>query len=190
MSTELAWLRTLVQKLEEAGIPYMVAGSLASSFFGEPRTTNDIDVVIDPTPEQLEDLILSFGEGYYLHADTARQALAARSMFNVIDHQSGLKADFIIRKDRPFSREEFQRRHDCPIGSPPADVALASAEDVILSKLEWAQLGDSERQYRDAVSVAVVNQTQLDWPYLENWAVQLGVKVALQKLRSEIAGPG
>lgn len=194
MSDELSLLRQLVDALDSAGIPYMVAGSIASSFLGEPRTTNDIDVVIDPTPDQLEELLSCFGEGYYVSHMAARQALFARTMFNVIDHASGMKIDFIIRKSRRFSHEEFGRRQPCTIGTPPLSVTFASAEDVILSKLEWAKLADSERQLRDAIGVALLNAGTLDRDYLRAWAgeLELGDQLAIveAKLDAPEGGPG
>jgi len=105
-------------------------------------------------------------------------ATERRGMFNVIDVTTGWKADLIIRKDRAFSEEEFRRRLPVRI----ADVAtyVASAEDTILSKLEWSAKSGSERQLRDVVSVIQVQRTTLDFDYLEHWATELGIADLLQ----------
>ena len=176
-------LQRIVQKLKEAGVPYMVAGSLGSSFHGESRATNDIDVVIDPTPTQLEALLALFGEDYYVSLEAAQAALRTHSMFNVIDLTTGSKVDFVIRKDRPFNREEFDRRRQVVLLGVEAEVA--SPEDIILSKLEWASLGASERQLRDALGVVVVQGARLDRAYLRHWAQDLGVLDKLEELLRE-----
>lgn len=173
----------LVRSLETLGIPYMIAGSVGSTFHGEPRTTNDVDVVIDPTPEQLERLVQALAVDHYVSPEAAREALSRRSMFNAIDFSSGWKVDLILRKDRPFSREEFGRRKALPVAG--GSVWMASAEDIILSKLEWAKITPSERQLRDVLGVAIALKTQLDRDYLRRWARELGVEESLEQLLRE-----
>ena len=161
----------------------MVTGSLGSAHYGEPRATNDIDIVIDPTREQLDCLVESFVGDYYVSQQSAMEALANRSMFNVIDFSSGWKADFIICRDRDFSRTEFARRQDFKLLGVP--VQLASAEDVILSKLEWSKIGESERQIRDAASISATLADQLDQSYLQRRAKELGVLDLWQQIAPE-----
>ena len=157
----------------------MVTGSMASVHFGEPRSTLDIDIVIDPTAQQLDRFLHSLGDDYYVSTETARQALRERSMFNVIDYKTGWKADLIVRKDRPFSVAEFACRQETQLQGVTAFVA--TAEDVILSKLEWAKLGESERQLRDVAGVIEMADT-LDEAYLRKWAKELGVEENLDDL--------
>jgi len=178
-----AFLRWLVETLERAGIAYMVTGSLASTFHGEYRATADVDVVVDPTEQQLEDFLSSVGEEFYVSPDAAREARRRRWMFNVIHPAGGWKADLILRKDRPFSREEFSRRVQAVVQGVP--LFVASPEDVILSKLEWSRQAESERQFRDALGVALVQQDRLDWQYLGRWGRALGVEDLVERLRSE-----
>src|SRR6202011_581115 len=123
----------------------------------QPRATNDLDMVIDPTADQLEAFVASLGDRYYVSPAAAREAFARRSMFNLIDFGSGWKADLILRKERPFSVEEFRRRREAVLHG--CRVAIASPEDVILSKLEWDKITASERQVQDALNVAVVQGT-------------------------------
>src|SRR5262249_49511777 len=104
-------LGRLTEVLVRAGIPYMVVGSFASTFHGLPRTTQDLDLVIDPTPASLAVFLKLLPEDdYYVSPEAARDALARRAMFNVIDIATGWKVDLIVRRDRPFSEEEFRRR--------------------------------------------------------------------------------
>ena len=122
----------------------MIAGSFASSHHGLPRATNDADIVVDPSPEALDALLAALAaDGYYADARTAREALRARRLFNVIDPETAFKVDLIVRKERPFSREEFARRERRDLGG--LAVSIATPEDTILSKLEWARkAGGSE----------------------------------------------
>lgn len=150
----------------------MVTGSFASTFHGEPRMTQDIDVVIDPDVSTVALFVGQFDPDTF-YVDDAVSATERRGMFNVIDVATGWKVDLIIRKDRAFSEEEFRRRLPVRI----ADVAtyVASAEDTILSKLEWSAKSGSERQLRDDVSVIQVQRATLDFGYLEHWATELGL---------------
>lgn len=174
------FLTRLVVKLENAGIPYMISGSLGSSLHGEPRATNDIDLIITPTGRQLNTFIQSLSEGYYVSSEAAQEAFRNQCMFNVIDYETGWKADFIIRKNRPFSLEEFKRRIQREIAG--VQVFVVSPEDVILSKLEWSKDGESERQLRDALGVAGVQWEILDKEYLRKWARELKVEDLLENI--------
>lgn len=171
----------MVRALDEAGIDYMVAGSVASTLHGHPRTTQDIDIVIDPSSESLNDLLDGLDtERYYVSAARARSALVDHDQFNLIDNETGWKVDLIVRKDRDFSRTEFDRRARAEVVG--VSVFVASAEDTVLSKLEWAALGDSERQVRDAA--AVLSVSDVDDDYLDHWAAELGLGDLLDQART------
>ena len=167
-------LERLVQILDGAGVPFMIAGSFASAAHGLPRTTQDLDVVIDPPSRAaLDALVRAMAPAdYYVDADTARDALRRRSIFNVVDQASGWKVDFIIRKDRPFSRDEFARRMKVSLLGVP--VFVASPEDTIVAKLEWSQRsGGSERQRRDVAGIIATVGDELDRAYVERWVRDL-----------------
>lgn len=168
-------LRGIVAALEEAGVAYMLTGSFAGSYHGIPRATQDIDLVVDPTGEALERLVgVLEAQDYYVSLDAAREALEARGQFNAIDRRSGWKIDFIIRKDRPFSREEFSRRtEENPLGF---SLEVATAEDVLLAKLEWAQQTGSEQQMGDAAGILSSRGESLDRPYIEKWVRELALE--------------
>lgn len=167
-------LERLVRILDGAGVPFMIAGSFASAAHGLPRTTQDVDVVIDPpTPAALEALLRAMSpDDYYVDADAARDAMRRRSMFNVVDQASGWKVDFIIRKDRPFSRDEFERRMN--VSMVGVRVFVASAEDTVVAKLEWSkQSGGSDRQRRDVAGIVATVGDDLDRAYIERWVHDL-----------------
>jgi hypothetical protein len=161
--------------LDAAGIPYMLTGSFASTLFGAPRTTQDIDIVIEPTLGTLQKLLHALPDSaYYVSREAAREAYGAEGMFNLVDFATGWKVDLIIRKQRPFSHEEFSRRR--PAELLGMRLFVASAEDVIVAKLEWAKLGESERQLRDVAGILRGQAGAIDRQYVERWvaAMQLG----------------
>lgn len=173
-------LATVITALDGAGVTYMITGSLASSYHGEPRATRDVDIVIDPGPEALDRLVDAVLQaGFYVDRDAARTALAERTQFNAIG-SDGSKVDFIIRKDRAFSVEEFARRE-------PADLLgtagfVTTAEDLILAKLEWANATGSERQLLDVGGIVAIRHS-LDEDYIERWASALGINAAWHQAR-------
>lgn len=178
-----ALLSRVAAHLDAAGVPYMIAGSFASTYYGVPRSTHDIDIVIDPTGESLTALLAALpDEQYYVDRDTARDALRRRSTFNVIDFASGWKLDLIIRKARPFSVSEMSRRQLGELFG--ATVAIATAEDAIIAKLEWAKLSDSERQLRDVAGVVAVRAAALDVAYIETWVAELGLETQWARARA------
>ena len=180
-------LQRLTPLLEEATIPYMITGSLGSSVHGTPRSTQDIDIVIHPTRAGLLRLVRALPQDqYYVSEDSALRALANSGQFNVIDYATGWKVDFIIRKNRPFSVTEFDRREVETV----QDLALfvARPEDVLLSKLEWAKSGGSKRQLDDAAGILQAQGEKLDREYLERWARELEVVEELEKV-SQMADP-
>lgn len=169
------FFRRLVAALEQAGMPYMLTGSFASAHHGTPRSTQDIDLVIAPTADQLRALLRLLPETeYYVSEESALGALRRRGQFNVLGLKSGWKVDLILRKDREFSRTEFSRRETVEMMG--RQVAVATAEDVLLAKLEWSKAGGSERQLEDAAGILQARGEELDRAYVEGWVAELGVE--------------
>lgn len=158
--------------LEAAGIPYFVTGSFASSAHGIPRATNDIDIVIAPTRAQLTQLLSQFPESdYATSTEDAFDALKHRASFNVIDYATFWKIDFILRQHTPFDASRFARKQVVEIAGVRLDTA--SAEDILITKLWWAKLGESERQIKDAAGIVRVQGDMLDREYVERWVAVL-----------------
>ncbi|CAN5832474.1 hypothetical protein BH24ACT3_BH24ACT3_16480 [soil metagenome] len=175
-------LGEIVAALDRAGIPHMVAGSVASTYYSEPRTTQDIDIVIDPDQSSLRRFVAGLDHDRYYMGD-AEGAFAQRSQFNVIDITSGWKIDLMLCRDRPFSRTELERRQRVDIEG--LQVHVASPEDTILAKLEWGATSGSERQRRDVSAIVRSMREELDLGYLRRWAGELGVADALDELLHE-----
>jgi hypothetical protein len=186
VSPEEDALRRVVEMLDRHRIPYMLTGSVAASYHGRPRATHDADIVVDPDPSQLNAFVGELeASGFYVDPDGARAALEQRRQFNAIEMQSACKIDLIVRKDRPFSRVELERRQRVDL-SFAAGVAVTTPEDAILSKLEWASnSGDSERQLRDVANILEMNPG-VDRDYIERWASTLGVESSWRRVSSGI----
>ena len=173
-------LAAVITRLDAAGVPHMVTGSLASSYHGEPRATWDVDIVIDPTVDTLTRFVGSLlAADFYVDPDVAREALAQRSQFNAIGPDA-TKVDLIIRRDRPFSIEEFARRAPADLLGTPGFVA--TAEDLVIAKLEWAETTGSERQMRDVAGIVAI-AGDLDEDYIERWTSALGIREAWHRAR-------
>lgn len=169
------FLARLAGKLEIAGVPHMVVGSFASSFHGVPRSSQDLDLVIDPDRASLRRFLKELpATEYYADIDTAFDAFERRSRFNVIDMATAWKADLILRKERPFSVVEMTRRAEGDLLG--TRVFVASAEDTLISKLEWAKAGGSELQLRDASGILQLLGSGLDAEYIERWVSELGLQ--------------
>lgn len=161
--------------LEAAGIPVMLTGSFASSYHGAPRATQDVDLVIAPAAEQLRAFVARLPrDEFYVDEGAALEALRLQGQFNLIDLRTGWKVDLIIRKSRPFSREEFDRRKIAEIEG--ANVPVASVEDVLIAKMEWARMSESARQIEDAARMLRVRAPLLDRNYVERWVRELNLE--------------
>lgn len=175
--------------LDAADIPHMVVGSYASTFHGEPRMTRDIDLVVEPSEHGIR-LLVDLVDRDRFYMGDALDAFRNRSMFNLIEPSTGWKVDFVVRRDRPFSVTEFARRFPARVAG--VDVYIASAEDTMLAKLEWGKVSGSDRQFDDAVAIAMTQQVDRD--YLAKWAHELDVvdllKSVLEKVDSTRTGKG
>jgi hypothetical protein len=176
----------VIAALERAAIPYMVTGSYASSAHGRVRATEDIDIVIAPTGDQLRAFVAEFPiERYYADVEDALDALAHRPQFNLVDFATGWKVDLIIRKERGFSRVEFERRR--PHVLDDVQVYVATPEDILVAKLEWAKLGESERQIEDAAGIIHRQRERLDRDYVERWVRELALEAEWQRAQARAA---
>lgn len=173
-------LAVVISRLDAAGVPHMVTGSLASSYHGEPRATRDIDIVIDPTADGLTRFVGALiAADFYVDPEVAREALAERSQFNAMGPDA-TKVDLIIRRDRPFSIEEFGRRAPADLLGTPGFVV--TAEDLVIAKLEWAAATGSERQMRDVAGIIAI-AGDLDEDYIDRWTSSLGIREAWDRAR-------
>jgi hypothetical protein len=175
-------LRFVTGTLEELELRYLVTGSTATIFFGEPRFTNDIDIVLDLPSARISDLCAAFpSEDFYLSEESVRRAVTRGSQFNLIHPKSGLKIDFIVAPDTPFNRSRVARARRLTPG-PDFQVTFASPEDVILKKMEYYREGHSDKHLRDIAGVFRVSGDRIDRVYMEGWIAKLGLEEVWQEV--------
>ncbi len=182
-------LRYVIGTLEKLGLRYFVTGSVATIFFGEPRFTNDIDVVVDLPAGRIPDFCAAFqSPDFYLAEERVRQAVGRRGQFNIIHPASGLKIDVMVPAETPFNRSRFSRAKRLS-PSPDYDAVFTSPEDVILKKMEYYREGNSDKHLRDIAGILKISGERLDLSYIDEWAERLGLSDIWIDVRAA-AGPG
>ena len=168
-------MRHVAAVCERVGIPYRVVGSMASSLYGEPRSTNDIDLLLQLDASRVEAFCAAFPPpDFYCSLDAAREAVRTRFQFNILHPPSGLKVDIMIASDSEFDRAQFVRGGPLRVDDAH-QVSVASPEDVIIKKLEYFKLGGSEKHLRDIVGILKVQAEAIDRAYLLDWIARLGL---------------
>jgi hypothetical protein len=180
MSDELVVLKSVAARLGEAGIPYMVTGSMAANFYAVPRMTRDIDLVVELSERDVDRVTQLFQEEYYIDRDMVQRAVRDHAMFNMIHNALVVKVDCVVRKETEYRREEFARRRARSIADQ--EIFIVSPEDLILSKLDWAKESRSQMQLDDVRNL-LGSVHGLDTAYLNRWADQLGLATLYQEVR-------
>ena len=179
MSEELDVLHAVTQRLDAAAIPYMVTGSIAMSYYAAPRMTRDIDFVVALESGDIDRVHALFREDFYIDRDAAERAIVEKSVFNLIHRTSIVKVDFVIRKTSEYRQLEFSRQRRVTIGGQT--VSMVTAEDLIISKLDWARESHSEMQLSDVRNL-LASVPDLDHAYLREWTVRLGLSVLYREV--------
>jgi hypothetical protein len=159
------FLRVIISFFDQNNIPYMLSGSMAMSTYMGPRYTRDFDFVVHLKPTDVLLLKDFFKEGYYLDEDSMIDAVKSKGMFNIIDHKSNYKADFIILRGDEFEKIKFSRR--LAVDFLELKIFVISAEDLLLSKIVWVQELQSALQADDIIQLSKLDK--LDWNYIWHW---------------------
>jgi hypothetical protein len=179
MDEQLELLRIVTLRLESAGIPYMLTGSMAMAVYAVPRMTRDIDLVVDCLTLDARDIYDLFEPDFYIDIEQVKEAITTQTMFNVIHTKLLAKADLIVRKHELYRETEFGRRHQLEVDE--ATIWVVSPEDLVISKLLWAKESGSELQQRDARAI-ILSVGTLDRAYMEKWASELSVSDLLKEV--------
>ena len=155
---------------------------MASNYWGIPRTTHDLDFVVQLPPSAVSRIIQEFSGDFYIEEEAVRAAYQPPHQFNAIDTRSALKVDFWLPKPEPFDNEMLRRRVQATLFGEPA--WISTAEDVILHKLFWNRISPSDRQLGDAAGIIAVQADALDKKYLKQWAQELKLANELERLLS------
>ena len=184
--TQAELLRYLVEVLGSLGVEYMIGGSQAAMYFGEPRLTRDVDVIVKLRLDDLPAFVARFPpEDFYLDEQTAREAVDTSGQFNIIHPTSGMKIDVYVNPDTPYDRTRLARRHRLPL-VPGVEAYFARPEDVILYKLLYSQPVASDLHVRDVIGILRISGSELDDAYLTEWARRLGVVALWEQLRKQV----
>lgn len=178
-------LSPLVAALRALGIRHFVGGSVASSFHGATRTTMDVDVVCELTEEHIPSFVDFFDDSFYISEPAVRDAVRRKSCFNLIHMPTSFKVDVFVSRGRPFDVDSILRATAESLGeSRTVVVPIASAEDVIISKLEWYRLTNetSERQWDDVSKLVRLLGDAADIDYMNRAARSVGVADLLTRL--------
>lgn len=166
-------MRLVVRTFESLDIPYMITGSHASAYYGEPRFTRDIDIVAEIQEGQVDDFVSFFPPNeYYCDKDIIKTEIKRHGQFNIIHTVSGLKVDVILRKETPFSRMEFSRRKRSKVFSDQ-EANFVAPEDVIIKKMAFYKEGGSEKHLRDITGILKISGDAVDRNYISEWAKRL-----------------
>lgn len=178
----------VLEVFEKLNIPYYIGGSLASSAFGVPRATLDVDLVADIRPEDATVISQLLDDEFFIDVDMILKAIQDRSSFNIIHLETMFKIDIFILKERAFDQMAFSRRVQKSLSEESSrKFIFATPEDIMLNKLEWYQAGGnvSGRQWNDIIGVLKVQGRQLDFAYLRRWANKLGISSLLKRAIDE-----
>jgi hypothetical protein len=170
MLNELDIVRDVSQRLDRAGIAYMLTGSMAMNYYAQPRMTRDIDLVVALSPEDTNRVVDLFRPDYYVSEEAVRESIATRSIFNLIHEESVIKIDCVVRKDSPYRQAEFARRRRIEIDN--FSTWIATKEDLSFPKRDWAKDSHSELQMPDVQNLLA---TGYDQDYIQQWTKELGL---------------
>ncbi|UCD30504.1 MAG: hypothetical protein JSV03_08565 [Planctomycetota bacterium] len=168
-------LRFVTSTIENFGFRYLVTGSMVTIYFGEPRFTNDIDIVVDLPMEKIKEFCQAFpASEFYLNEEAIREAVRHCGQFNIIHPASGFKIDIIIPEDTTYNRSRFSRAMRVKPGED-YEASFASIEDVIIKKMEFYRDGGSEKHLRDITGVLKISGDRVDHTYIADWVLRLGL---------------
>lgn len=179
----------MIGALDRVGVPYVIGGSFASSLYGEPRSTNDIDIVVDLPVARAQALSDALKGRFYVSAEEATRAASSGGTFNVIDTNTAVKVDVFIAGADSLDQERLRVRRAISVSGPsgPVEVFVDTAENIVLRKLSWFRLGGgvSSTQWRDIVSVLRAQRGRMNAEYLRVWTDRLELADLLQRANAD-----
>jgi len=185
----LSVLKPFIKVLNKLSISYYIGGSIASSVFGLPRSTMDIDIVADIQSFHISDLRQNLESEFYIDEDMIKEAIDRFSSFNIIHLETAMKIDVFIHKRGSYQDSALKRKQKDTLveNDISSEFYFSSPEDIILNKLIWYEKGNrvSERQWLDVLGVIKVQGNSLDKDYLINWAQKLDISNLLADVLTE-----
>jgi hypothetical protein len=172
-------LRDVISGLEDLRLDYLVGGSFASSAWGNPRQTRDLDLVLRFHAHDVDSLVERFDTTFILSRSSiveALESLEAYAGFQLLHAEELFKVDVFVYDGSAFSASEFARKQRVTL-LPGIEAWCAASEDIVVRKLAWYELGNrvSDRQWNDIVQVIQVQGPNFDKAYVLKWASSLGL---------------
>lgn len=180
MTQQDIFIKVIVQ-INNLGFPYMLTGGMVVLFYGKPRTTHDIDIVVEISENNISEIINSFKEEFYVSEEGIKEALSHRTMFNIIHPETGVKIDFWMLKDVEYDKVVFQRRVKKEIFGK--EVYISTPEDTIIRKLLWYKESDIDKHFNDALGIFQIQHENLDYDYIDKWTKELKVSDIWEKVK-------
>lgn len=152
---------------ERKNIPYMLTGGIAVNYYGRPRFTHDVDLVIQIQFKDAQEIIQLFEKEFYVAIEGIVEAIQYQTMFNLIHFETGFKVDCWILKDEEYAKIAFERRRKELIFAQRT--YISSAEDLVISKLDWYKKSDIQKHYEDVLGIFQIQAEKLDLGYIRKW---------------------
>jgi hypothetical protein len=167
-------LTQFISDLNSLHVPYMITGAYAVSYFGLPRATHDLDIVIEIGPANVDSVVKKFSRGYVVDKGMAENAVRYRTHFSMIHTKSDLKIDLWVLKGTEDEARKFARRKKVSLLGVPTNII--SAEDIVITKLEWFKRSKNTKHLDDAMGIIKVQAGKLNREYIKRTLEKLGIK--------------
>ncbi len=164
-------LQRVCKSLDKHNIPYMISGSIALNIYTIPRMTRDIDIVVELTENRVEEFTALFPDSYF-NENVIQNEIKRQGMFNIIDHKTGFKIDFIIRKETEYFKQAFENRQ--LINELDTDLWVISLDDLIIAKIIWIQDYQSEKQIMDIENLLI--NPDINMEYIRKWCNKMSLQ--------------
>ncbi len=174
----------VIDVLNHLSIPYMIVGSIASTTYGKPRLTDDMDIVVDMRKDQIPNFASSFDKSWFVDGEMIQKAVDERFHFNLLHIPTGIKIDFFLVKEAPYDQEQFARRRREKF-TEKRDAFFASVEDVIIRKLDYYFEGKSEKHLDDIRGILAAYEGEIDLSYITRWATERGTFQIWRELKQQ-----
>jgi len=173
----------VVDKLHSFNISYMLTGALAINYYGVPRMTHDIDIIVHITSKDIKKIQELFENDFFVSEESIRVALAEGSMFNIIHKDTGYKVDFWILKEDEYSKTAFARRKECQYQQTL--ISITAPEDMIVIKLEWYKMSEIDKHFTDVLNLFRIQKNYLDIEYIKSWCQKKSLLDLWQKIQKD-----
>ena len=174
----------VVDALDDCGIPYMLVGSNSSSAYGIPRSTQDADFVIELGETPIGELTTRIAPSIRIDPQMSFETVTMTRRYVADVAGTPFRIEFFLLNDDPYNQARFRRRQRVLVLD--RQIWMPTPEDVIVTKLHWALLGNRAKGRDDTRGVIAVQGDRIDWDYVHRWCEQHGTRALLDEIRASI----